>query len=108
MQNQKVKNIITNAVLELLDKTMSDSKIVAITKKHEVKIHFVPIRYRIFGGLLQSLNIQFGNFIEVLMHQAERAFFIIWRLNITTITTLASLRIPIESLSKPTPAWLKV
>ncbi len=69
MPNQKVKNIITDAVLRLLDKTMSDNKIRAITKKHDVKVHFVPIRYRIFGGLLQSLNIQFGNFIEVLMHQ---------------------------------------
>lgn len=35
--------------------------------KHCKKIHFIPKRYRVFGGLLQSMNIQFGNFIETLM-----------------------------------------
>jgi hypothetical protein len=29
----------------------------------------MPIQYRVFGGLLQSLNIQFGNFLEVLMYE---------------------------------------
>ena len=38
-----------------------------INKKHNVKIHFIPRKYRIFGGLLQSMNIQFGNFIDELM-----------------------------------------
>jgi len=35
--------------------------------KHLKKAHFVPIKYRVLGGFLQSLNIKFGNFIEVLM-----------------------------------------
>ena len=48
---------------------MTNNKIEKIINKHEVKTHFVPIKYRIFGGLLQSLNIQFGNFIEVLMQR---------------------------------------
>lgn len=30
-------------------------------------MHFVPIRYRIIGGILQGLNIKFGNFIETLL-----------------------------------------
>ena len=30
-------------------------------------IHFVPIKYRIVGGILQGLNIKFGNFIEKLI-----------------------------------------
>ncbi|MCX6806860.1 MAG: restriction endonuclease, partial [Candidatus Berkelbacteria bacterium] len=52
---------------DLLNNTISEKKISQIISKHRLKVHFVPIRYRIFGGLLQSLNIQFGNFIEVLM-----------------------------------------
>lgn len=35
--------------------------------KHEKKTHFVPIKYRVLGGFLQSLNIKFGNFIEILL-----------------------------------------
>ena len=31
------------------------------------KGHFVPIRYRVIGGILQGLNIKFGNFIEALL-----------------------------------------
>lgn len=31
------------------------------------KVHFAPIRYRIIGGILQGLNIKFGNFIEQLL-----------------------------------------
>lgn len=38
--------------------------------KHLKKAHFVPIKYRVLGGFLQSLNIKFGNFIEVLMDKA--------------------------------------
>jgi hypothetical protein len=38
-----------------------------MTKKHVEKVHFVPIRYRILGGILQGLNIKFGNFIEQLI-----------------------------------------
>ena len=38
-----------------------------MVKKHKEKVHFVPIRYRIVGGILQGLNIKLGNFIEQLM-----------------------------------------
>lgn len=69
MPNNKIKKIIKKAVLDLLSNTISKKKIDQITKKHVSKIHFIPTKYRIFGGLLQSLNIQFGNFIEVLMHK---------------------------------------
>lgn len=64
-----IKKLIKELVIELLNHTINKKKIDFITKKHEVKLHFVPVRYRVFGGLLQSLNIQFGNFIEVLMHK---------------------------------------
>jgi len=67
MESNKIKKIIKESVLKLINNTTTDTKIEKIISKHEVKTHFVPIRYRIFGGLLQSLNIQFGNFIEVLL-----------------------------------------
>lgn len=64
-----IKKLIKESVIELLNNTTDKKKISLITKKHAVKLHFVPVKYRVFGGLLQSLNIQFGNFIEVLMHK---------------------------------------
>lgn len=67
MKNKKIKKLIKESVLKLINNTTADIKIKKIISKHEVKTHFIPIRYRIFGGLLQSLNIQFGNFIEVLL-----------------------------------------
>ena len=63
----KVENIINQAVLNMINKCGSTNKIKHLLKKHDVKIHFIPKKYRVFGGLLQSMNIQFGNFIEELM-----------------------------------------
>lgn len=65
--DNKIKKLIKDSVLRLINHTISDAKIKKIAGKHKVKTHFIPARYRIFGGLLQSLNIQFGNFIEVMM-----------------------------------------
>jgi len=67
MKDGKIKKLLKKSIVKLIDNTVAESKIQRIFKKHEIKTHFVPIRYRIFGGLLQSLNIQFGNFIEVLL-----------------------------------------
>jgi len=38
-----------------------------LIEKHKQKVHFIPIKYRVLGGFLQSLNIKFGNFIEILI-----------------------------------------
>lgn len=65
--NDEVKSLINTAVVKMIEHTSSDIAIKKIQKKHNVKVHFIPKRYRIFGGLLQSMNIQFGNFIETLM-----------------------------------------
>lgn len=65
--NDEVKQLVNQAVQNMLDKASSDSKISKLQKTHHQKIHFIPQRYRVFGGLLQSLNIQFGNFLEELM-----------------------------------------
>ena len=65
--DDRVKKLIDNAVLKIIENTSSADKIKSLKEKHSKKIHFIPNRYRVFGGLLQSMNIQFGNFIETLM-----------------------------------------
>lgn len=65
--NDNVRELINRAVLEMIERTSSGAAIEKIRRKHNVKVHFIPQRYRVFGGLLQSMNIQFGNFIETLM-----------------------------------------
>lgn len=65
--NKKIESLIFKAIENIIKNSSSRSKISDLEKKHSVKIHFIPKKYRIFGGLLQSMNIQFGNFIEELM-----------------------------------------
>jgi len=48
--------------------------------KHMSKVHFIPLKYRVLGGFLQSLNIKFGDFIETLLDSvisAEPSFQVI-------------------------------
>lgn len=61
------KKLIITSVKEMISNSTSKEKINKLNKKHDQKSHFVPYKYRIFGGILQSLNIQFGNFIETLV-----------------------------------------
>jgi hypothetical protein len=63
----KVKELVRSAILEIIEDTTSEKNISKSFEKHQAKIHFVPIKYRVLGGLLQSLNIKFGNFIERLL-----------------------------------------
>lgn len=65
--NNKVQELINEAVNNMIKKTGEDKKIKKLIAKHDKKVHFIPKRYRVFGGMLQSMNIQFGNFIEELM-----------------------------------------
>jgi len=65
--NDKVQNLINESVNNMIEHTGSAAKINSMIRKHDKKIHFIPKRYRVFGGMLQSMNIQFGNFIEELM-----------------------------------------
>ena len=62
-----LENIIIKAVSNIIENSISNKKIKKLKEKHDKKMHFIPKRYRVFGGLLQSMNIQFGNFIEELM-----------------------------------------
>jgi hypothetical protein len=65
--SEQVKAIIRKTVIEMLDSSMSANNIRKVAHTHASKIHFIPIRYRIIGGILQGLNIKFGNFIEQLL-----------------------------------------
>jgi len=65
--NKKIEQLINAAVINIIKKCSTESKIKKLEDTHSKKIHFIPQRYRVFGGLLQSMNIQFGNFIEELM-----------------------------------------
>lgn len=59
--------IINEAISNMIANSSNDKKINKMIAKHNKKVHFIPKKYRVFGGILQSLNIQFGNFIEELM-----------------------------------------
>ena len=65
--SDQVKEIIRKTVIQMLDDSMSPNNIRRMARTHEAKGHFIPIRYRIIGGILQGLNIKFGNFIEQLL-----------------------------------------
>jgi hypothetical protein len=68
-----VKQIIRQTVLEMLEGSTSSKNIRKMAEKHAEKVHFVPVRYRIIGGILQGLNIKFGNFIETLLRNIVEA-----------------------------------
>jgi len=65
--SDQVKEIIRKTVIQMLDDSMSSNNIHKMARIHEAKHHFIPIRYRIIGGILQGLNIKLGNFIEQLL-----------------------------------------
>lgn len=65
--SDQIKAIIQKLVAQLLADSMSAKNIREVIRTHDKKIHFIPIRYRVMGGVLQGLNIKFGNFIEQLL-----------------------------------------
>jgi len=65
---EQIKEIIQQTVFEMVEKSFSDKNIEKFIRKHKSKVHFIPFRYRVIGGILQGLNIKFGNFIELLMN----------------------------------------
>lgn len=62
-------HVMKKSIEIMIKNAGSDKKINKLKVKHEKKIHFIPIKYRVFGGIIQSMNIQFGNFIEEAIHQ---------------------------------------
>lgn len=65
--NNNIQTLINEAVSNILKNSSSEKKLKKLIDTHDVKVHFVPRNYRIFGGILQSMNIQFGNFLEEFM-----------------------------------------
>ncbi|MBQ7256464.1 MAG: restriction endonuclease [Abditibacteriota bacterium] len=72
MKKTDVNDYIVNQVKLLVDNASNSKNIKKLIKKHNEKSHPMPIRYRLLGGLLHSMNIRFGNFIEVLMKEFIR------------------------------------
>lgn len=62
--NEQIKQSISRAVDELIENSINKNKLKNMYKKHYQKVHFIPVKYRVLGGILQSMNIQFGNFLE--------------------------------------------
>ena len=58
-----IEDLIEESIVSLVENVDID-KLIA---KHLDKVHFIPIRYRVLNGFLQSLNIRFGDFIETLL-----------------------------------------
>ena len=69
MNSSILDQVMRKSIEVMISKAGCDKKINKLKQKHEKKIHFIPIKYRIFGGIIQSMNIQFGNFIEEAIHQ---------------------------------------
>ncbi len=65
--DEDVRAIVRTAIRTIIDQTISERNIQRSVALHKEKIHFIPPQYRVLGGLLQSLNIKFGNFIEKLI-----------------------------------------
>lgn len=66
---EKVSLIIDKSIDKIINETANIVKIADMKKRHDVKIHFIPKRYRVLGGLLQSMNIKFGDFVEELFQE---------------------------------------
>lgn len=69
MEENILEQVMKKSIEIMISNAGSNKKINKLKKKHEKKIHFIPIKYRVFGGIIQSMNIQFGNFIEEAIHQ---------------------------------------
>ena len=64
---QDINSFIIDTIRDLIDDSSKYEKLQSIFRKHMDKTHFIPIKYRVLAGILQSMNIKFGNFIEELL-----------------------------------------
>lgn len=64
---RELEAAIKATVSSLLASTASPQKLGQLAERHRDKIHFVPIRYRMLGGILQSLNIRSGYLVEKIL-----------------------------------------
>lgn len=69
MTNDDMLVFLTNEALKIMECTFSNDEIEKAFEIQLQKTHAMPIRHRVLGGLYQSVNIKFGNFLEILMKQ---------------------------------------
>jgi hypothetical protein len=67
MDEVKVNELIEKALEDTVWSAFSQSAIERVAKKNSTKVHFIPVGVRVFSGVVQSLNIRYGNFIQALM-----------------------------------------
>lgn len=67
--SENLKLLIRRSVEEIINSSITEDKLKKSYNLHKEKIHFIPTKYRVLGGILQSLNIKFGNFIEKLLDE---------------------------------------
>lgn len=60
----EVKKHLMKIINNIIQKSIEPKKIEEIMQKHNNKLHFISIEERIYAGIIQSLNIQFGNILE--------------------------------------------
>lgn len=65
--DQNIRKLIRDTIEKIIIKSSSPENLKKMDFKHQDKIHFIPKKYRILSGILQSMNIQFGNFLELLI-----------------------------------------
>ena len=68
-RNNDIQALIRRVATNMVEDTMKNDKIIESFRVQSEKTHFVPRQYRVMGGLLQSLNIRFGNFLELLLRE---------------------------------------
>lgn len=67
MDAVKVNKLISKTLEDTVWSAFSQSAIERVAKKNSAKVHFIPLGVRVFSGVVQSLNIRYGNFIQALM-----------------------------------------
>lgn len=69
IEYDRIHQLIKETMLHMVDDVSIIPKIIKIFGRQKERAHFMPLRYRVYCSLLQSFNIQFGNFVEVLLQK---------------------------------------
>lgn len=67
--NQTIIDSISSAVDDLIANSTTDEKLRKIMKKHVAKVHFIPMRYRVLGGIY---GLGFGGCLATCMASCPR------------------------------------
>lgn len=64
MEKEKIKKIANSEIKKIIEDDDFDKIIKSLIYRNKNKISFVPLRFQVVSGFLQSLNIKFIKFIE--------------------------------------------